>query len=109
MTSDKLRTGPMADGGLDEYHRGKREKEALVSKDQISPGCLENGRIDAGWDRRTSLARPNFRARTGTVNFVLPVQPTTSVCMYVQYICIYGHHLEQSMDQSGNVANPARR
>ena len=26
-------------------------------------------------------------------------------CMYV---CMYGHHIEQSMDQPGKVANPAR-
>ena len=28
-----------------------------------------------------------------------------SVCMYV---CMYGHHIYQSMDQPGKVANPAR-
>ena len=27
------------------------------------------------------------------------------VCMYV---CMYGHHMQQSMDQPGKVANPAR-
>ena len=27
------------------------------------------------------------------------------VCMYV---CMYGHHIQQSMDQMGKVANPAR-
>ena len=27
------------------------------------------------------------------------------VCMYV---CMYGHHILQSMDQPGKVANPAR-
>ena len=29
----------------------------------------------------------------------------TYVCMYV---CMYGHHMQQSMDQPGKVANPAR-
>ena len=24
------------------------------------------------------------------------------------YVCMYGHHIEQSMDQPGKVANPAR-
>ena len=24
------------------------------------------------------------------------------------YVCIYGHHIKQSMDQPGKVANPAR-
>ena len=28
-----------------------------------------------------------------------------TVCMYV---CMYGHHIQQSMDQPGKVANPAR-
>ena len=33
------------------------------------------------------------------------------VCMYVcifMYVCMYGHHIQQSMDQPGKVANPAR-
>ena len=29
----------------------------------------------------------------------------TSMCMYV---CMYGYHIQQSMDQPGKVANPAR-
>ena len=29
----------------------------------------------------------------------------STVCMYV---CMYGHHIQQSMDQPGKVANPAR-
>ena len=28
--------------------------------------------------------------------------------MTTLYICMYGHHLLQSMDQPGKVANPAR-
>ena len=30
-----------------------------------------------------------------------------SVCMYV-LVCMYGHHIWQSMDQPGKVASPAR-
>ena len=30
---------------------------------------------------------------------------TNYVCMYV---CMYRHHIQQSMDQPGKVANPAR-
>ena len=29
----------------------------------------------------------------------------TLLCMYV---CMHGHHIQQSMDQPGKVANPAR-
>ena len=28
--------------------------------------------------------------------------------LLVQYVCMYGHHIKQSMDQPGKVANPAR-
>ena len=31
---------------------------------------------------------------------------TMYVCMY--QVCMYGHHIRQSMDQPGKVANPAR-
>ena len=31
--------------------------------------------------------------------------PSTTLAMYV---CMYGHHIQQSMDQPGKVANPAR-
>ena len=31
-----------------------------------------------------------------------------TVCMYDIYIFMYGHHLQQSMDQPGKVSNPAR-
>ena len=32
-----------------------------------------------------------------------------TVCVYVgMYVCMYGYHLEQSMDQPGKVTNPAR-
>ena len=28
--------------------------------------------------------------------------------MPTMYVCMYGHHIKQSMDQPGKVANPAR-
>ena len=48
----------------------------------------KNERADAGRDGRTRLARPSMY-----------------VCMYVY---MYGHHIQQSMDQPVKVANPAR-
>ena len=32
----------------------------------------------------------------------------TGVPDYSMYVCMYGHHIQQSMDQPGKVANPAR-
>ena len=40
--------------------------------------------------------------RNGSRELVLQY---STVCMYV---CMYGHHIQQSMDQPGKVANPAR-
>ena len=33
------------------------------------------------------------------------ITKTSDECMYV---CMYGHHIQQSMDQPDKVANPAR-
>ena len=48
------------------------------------------------------------------INYIIPIctfrpsyrtSPMLNVCMCV---CMYGHHIQQSMDQPDEVANPAR-
>ena len=41
-------------------------------------------------------------------NNLLPKPTGIQIATVCRYVYMYGHHLSQSMDQSGEVANPAR-